>query len=53
MLKSYGEYDLLHTGENLVGSENFGLGSLHDGYVGLAGANPQFNSLAPYKFDYH
>jgi hypothetical protein len=34
------------------GSENFGLGSLHDDYVGLAGATPQFYSLAPYRFDY-
>ena len=35
------------------GSENFGLGSLHDDYFGLAGANPQFYSVAPYRFDYH
>jgi hypothetical protein len=35
------------------GSENFGLGSLHDDYVGLAGAAPQLYSLAGYKFDYH
>jgi hypothetical protein len=34
------------------GSENFGLGSLHDDYVGLADAIPQFYSLAPYRFDY-
>ena len=34
------------------GSENFGLGSLHDDYVGLAGATPQFYSVAPYRFDY-
>jgi hypothetical protein len=34
------------------GSENFGLGSLHDDYVGFAGATPQFYSVAPYKFDY-
>jgi hypothetical protein len=34
------------------GSENFGLGSLHDNYVGLAGATPQFYSVAPYRFDY-
>ena len=33
------------------GSENFGLGSLHDGYFGLAGATPQFYSVVPYKFD--
>jgi len=32
--------------------ENFGLGSLHDGYVGLAGATPQFYSVAPYRFYY-
>jgi len=31
------------------GSENFGLGSLHDDYVGLAGAAPQFYSVAPYR----
>ena len=30
------------------GSENFGLGSLHDDYVGLAGVTP----VAPYRFDY-
>jgi len=29
------------------GSENFGLGSLHDDYVGLAGTTPQFYSIAP------
>jgi hypothetical protein len=34
------------------GSENFGLGSLHDDYVGLPGATPQFYSVAPYRFDY-
>jgi hypothetical protein len=34
------------------GSENFGLGSLHDDCVGLAGATPQFYSVAPYRFDY-
>ena len=34
------------------GSENFGLGSLHDDYVGLAGATPQFYSVAPYSFHY-
>jgi hypothetical protein len=33
------------------GSENFGLGSLHDDYVGLVGSTPQFYSVAPYKFD--
>jgi hypothetical protein len=33
-------------------SENFGLGSLLDDYVGLAGATPQFYSVAPYTFDY-
>jgi hypothetical protein len=32
-------------------SENFGLGSLHDDYVGLAGATPQFYSVPPYRFD--
>jgi hypothetical protein len=30
------------------GSENFGLGSLHDDYIGLAGTTPQFYSVAPY-----
>jgi len=34
------------------GYENFGLGSMHDDYVGLAGAPPQFCSVAPYQFDY-
>ena len=34
------------------GSENFGLGSLHDDYIGLAGPTPQFYSLAPYRFYY-
>jgi len=34
------------------GSENFGLGSLHDDYVGLAGATQQFYSVAPYRFNY-
>ena len=34
------------------GSENFGLESLHDDNVGLAGATPQFYSVAPYRFDY-
>ena len=34
------------------GSENFGLGSLHDDYVGLAGATPHFYSVAPHRFDY-
>jgi hypothetical protein len=34
------------------GSENFGLGSLHDDYVGLVSATPQFYSVAPYRFDY-
>ena len=33
-------------------SENFGLGSLHDDYVGLDVATPQFYSVAPYRFDY-
>ena len=31
------------------GSENFGLGSLHDDCVGPAGATPQFHSVAPYR----
>jgi hypothetical protein len=34
------------------GSENFGLGSLYDDCVGLAGTTPQFYSVAPYRFDY-
>ena len=34
------------------GSENFGLGSLHDDCVGLAGTTPQFYSVAPCPFDY-
>jgi len=34
------------------GSENFGLWSLHDDYVGLTGATPQFYSVDPYRFDY-
>jgi len=33
-------------------SENFGLGTLHDDFVGLAGATPQFYSVAPYGFVY-
>jgi hypothetical protein len=34
------------------GSKNFGLGSLHDDCVGLAGAVPQFCPVAPYRLDY-
>ena len=34
------------------GSENFGLGSVRDEYVGLAGLTPHFYSVAPYRFDY-
>ena len=34
------------------GSENSGLGSLHDDYVGLAGTSSQFYPGAPYRFDY-
>ena len=33
------------------GSENLGLGILHDDYVGLAGPTPQFDSVVPYRFD--
>jgi len=33
------------------GSENFGLGSLHDDYVGLAGTTPQYYSVAPYMHE--
>jgi len=35
------------------GCDRFGLGSLHDDYVELAGTTPQFNSVAPYRIDYH
>jgi len=34
------------------GSENFGLRSLLDDYVGVAGVTPQFCSIAPHTFDY-
>jgi len=34
------------------GSEDFVLRSVHDDYVGLAGATPQFYSVAPYRCDY-
>jgi hypothetical protein len=34
------------------GSENFGLGFLHDDYVGLTGTTSLFYSVAPYRFDY-
>ena len=52
-VKDVGEdYDLLRTRVHFCGSENFGLGSLHDDYVRLAGATPHFYSLAPYRFDY-
>jgi hypothetical protein len=34
------------------GSENFGLGFLHDDNSGLAGSTPQFYSVARYNFDY-
>jgi hypothetical protein len=30
----------------------FGLGSLNVDFVGVAGATPQFYSVAPYRFDY-
>ena len=40
------------TGCICYGSENFGLGSLLDNYVRLAGATPQFYSVVPYRFDY-
>jgi len=33
-------------------STNIGLGSLHDDYVVLAGATPQFYSVAPNRFEY-
>jgi hypothetical protein len=34
------------------GTENFGLESLHDDCVGLAGVTPQFYSVAAYWFHY-
>ena len=34
------------------GSENFGLGSLHDDYVGLDISTAQFYSVATYSLDY-
>jgi hypothetical protein len=34
------------------GSESFGLESLHDDCIGLAGAISQFYSVTPYRFDY-
>jgi hypothetical protein len=40
-------------GRICYGSENFGLGSLHDDDVGFAGATPQFYSVAPDRFDCH
>jgi hypothetical protein len=40
------------TGCDCCGSEDFGLGSLDDDYVGIAGATPQFYSIAPYRSDY-
>ena len=39
-------------GSICYGSENLGLGSLHDDYGGLAGSTPHFYSVAPYRFDY-
>jgi hypothetical protein len=35
------------------GSENFGLGFLHDDSFGLAGATTQFYSVAPCRFHYY
>jgi len=35
------------------GSEKFRLVSLHDCYIGFAGAAPQFNSIGPHSFEYH
>jgi len=40
------------TGYICYDSENFGLGSLYDDYVGLAGATLQFYSVAPFRFYY-
>jgi hypothetical protein len=34
------------------GSEKFRLVSLHDCYIGFAGAAPQLNSIGPYRFEY-
>jgi hypothetical protein len=39
-------------GRIYYGSENFGLGSLHDDDVGFAGATPQFYCVAPDWCDY-
>jgi hypothetical protein len=39
-------------GRICYGSENFGLSSLLDDYVGFASATPQFYSVAPDRFDY-
>jgi hypothetical protein len=39
------------TGCICYGTENFGLGCLHDDYVGLAGATPQLYSVVPCRFD--
>jgi hypothetical protein len=40
------------TGCICYGSENFGLSSLHDDYVGFAGATLNFYSVAPNRFEY-
>jgi len=45
------EYDLLPRCI-CYGSENFGLRSLRDDNVGLAGATPRFYCVAPRRFDY-
>jgi len=39
--------------ENMIcyGSENFGLRSLHDDYVGLTGAYSHFYYVATYRFE--
>ena len=39
-------------GRVCYGSENFGLGSLHDNSVGFDGTTPQLYSVAPHQFDY-
>jgi hypothetical protein len=39
-------------GSTGYGSENFGLGFLHDDYFGLAAATPHFYSVAAYRLDY-
>ena len=35
-----------------IGLENFLLVSLHDCYIGFAGATPQFDAIGPYRLEY-